>query len=139
MYRYLIVFAGLCLYACSPFTSYSEAVEIGSEDGYRTIYQPELQLKTFTFGDIKVATNPKSFRTLSDQKPAFRDILFYGQARLPDYHYYVLRDTQIPRFDGEDYVSKDTVINEQPYVILISRSAPASDRTFILTHVQSME
>ena len=95
MYRYLIVFAGLCLYACSPFTSYSEAVEIGSEDGYRTIYQPELQLKTFTFGDIKVATNPKSFRTLTDQKPAFRDILFTLR---PDFRTIITMSYRILRY-----------------------------------------
>lgn len=139
MYRYLLVFVGLCLYACSPFTSYSEAVEIGSEDGYRTIYQSELQLKTRTFGDVKVIRDKEAFRTLRGEKPAFRDILFYAYTEMPAYHYYVLKDKGTPSYDRNAYEARDTLIQNHHYVILVSQSAPASDRAFILDKLLSLK
>jgi len=135
MKLYLLFIIALSNYACSPFTALSEDVQIGHDEGYRMVYHPELQLKTRTFGDVKVVTDCKGFRELTDAKPAFNNILFYGHTSGPAYHYYVLLDKNIPRFDAGAYVAKDTVINQQPYVFLVSRSAPESDRTYILRNV----
>lgn len=132
---YFLSFAVLT--ACSPFTNVSRSTEFSTEEAYIKITHPAVKFKTLTFGDFKFATTKKQYRLLTKKAAACTDILFYAITQDPAYEYYVLLNPKNKHFDTQKFAIKDTIINRNRIVLLITKTAPQSDITFISEHISS--
>jgi|GEM_PF-780228 len=136
------VFAVFCVLifviSCSPFSRYSKTNQYlnqkcpNSKMDIPTVSNPALGISTITFGDFKFANSKKEFKAInSSAKPEFKNILFYGIT--DDYEYYVLLN-----FEGklpENYISSDTIIGENKFVLATSNSIHEYDFNYLKTHI----
>lgn len=132
-----LVSSGLC--ACSSFHPYAKQTKIGSKDGYTQVFNTKAMLTTSTYGDFKFATDRRAYKKLTGKSPEFKSILFYAQTEKPSYEYYLLINPEEKIFDGLKFDIKDTMIHNDRFVLLISKNAPQSDRTFILNHLDNLK
>lgn len=135
----LILLTLLALAACSsPFHKLAKHTEFGSEDGYVRVSNPAANIKSLTFGDFEFASNLSEYKSLTGSKPPFRDILLYAATRSPEYEYFILLNPKSNRFDEDKYSIRDTDIDGNNVVIVISRHAPVNDITFIKMNVKEL-
>lgn len=139
MKHYLISLVILIFSSCTSFEHLSKSTEIGKDETSVTVSNSKLSLLTRTFGDVKFALNNKQFKELKNSKPAFKNILFYGITKEPDYEYYLLLNPSNNEFKLDKFDYKDTIINDNRFVVLISKSTPNSDKEFILNNILSLE
>jgi len=62
MKKLILASLSVLCYSCSPFSPLAKGIQFGNDDDYPTVYQPEIGLKTQTFGDFDFATNTKRFK-----------------------------------------------------------------------------
>jgi hypothetical protein len=135
MNKIILLFVVVFLTNCSPFHKLANKTQFGSENGYKKVYNSAAKLKSLTFGDFSFATNNKQYKSLTQQKTAMKDILFYGITTKPNYEYYVLLNPKSRKFDVEKFVIKDTMISKHTIVVLISKNAPARDIKFLTENI----
>ena len=124
--------------SCSPFSRFSKTNQYLSEKcpdsktTIRIVSNQELGISTITFGDFKFANSQKEFKAINPSaKSQFKNILFYGIT--DDYEYYVLLN-----FEGklpENYISRDTIIGENQFVLVASNSIHEYDFNYLKKHI----
>lgn len=139
MHNPLLVIASLLMISCNSFHDLAGTTRIGNDEQYVTVQNTDLNVRTRTFGDISFAFSNKEFKELTNSRPEFKDILFYGTTDKPPYEYYVLVDPEFEELDTKGYDIKDTLIAQNRIVLLIASSAPESDKAFILGNIRSTE
>lgn len=133
----LLLLAIIALAACSsPFHKLAKQTEIGSEAGYVSVSNPAANIKSLTFGDFEFATNTREYRSLTDTKPPFRDILLYAQTSEPEYEYFILLNPRSTAINEEKYSLREIQIGENIVTVAVSRHAPVNDITFIKYNVK---
>lgn len=136
----LILLILLALAACSsPFHKLAKHTEFGSEDGYVRVSNPAANIKSLTFGDFMFATNTREYRSLTDTKPPFRDILLYAQTSEPEYEYFILLNPRSTAINEEKYSLREIQIGENIVTVAVSRHAPVNDITFIKYNVKPLD
>src|SRR5690606_16346161 len=87
-------------------------------------------------GDFEFATNTREYRSLTDTKPPFRDILLYAQTSEPEYEYFILLNPRSTAINEEKYSLREIQIGENIVTVAVSRHAPVNDITFIKYNVK---
>lgn len=139
MKHLLFVLISLLFYSCGTFSHYSRTTRIGTDETHTIVYNSKLKVLTRTFGDIEFALNRREFKALKDQYPEFKHILFYGTTKNPSYDYYVLINPENSLINSKNYDRKDTLINQNQIVVLISKSTPSSDKQFIFDNILRLD
>lgn len=135
---YILVFATFILTSCSNFHHYAGKNKVGSKDGYTQVSNKKAHFNSSTFGDFKFAKSNRQFKKLTNYTPLFRDIVVYAKTQNPDYDYYILLNPEEDFFMEKQYFKKDTIIQSNRLVLLISRKAPESDKDFIFNHLTEL-
>lgn len=108
---------------------------IESVDGQFRVFNEKLNITNVNYGDVKFATNTKEFKKLNPSgKPAFKNIIFYGQTYIdPLYHYYLLEGGNYQTND--DYTIFDYLFQDKKFQLAVSKNTPAPDLAFIQSHI----
>lgn len=128
---YLIVVAVLIFYSCSPFSKVAGATHIQSGGSYIAVVNSQVGMKALTFGDFEFAVRRKEYKALHHSKLRYKDILVYAKTSEPTYEYYILFNPKKAEIDSNFFLVKDTLMNHNRYVMLISKSAPQKDVAFL--------
>ncbi len=116
---------------CTSFSKVSKNTIDGHEKGYKSVINEEVNFKSLTFGDFEFAFNNKDYNKINLNKNKFDNILFYAKTKSPEYEYFVLCNPKEKSYNETEYIIKDTLINENKFVLIISKNAPKSDIEFI--------
>jgi hypothetical protein len=134
------LFLGLAAFSfsCSSFSDVATATRSEHVDGYVSVENPQLRIRSLTFCDLQFATDREQFKELKGSAPEFNDIVFYARTTDDQYDYYLLLDPKRLR-EQERYFYKDTLIENSRFVLAISKSVPQEDLEFILHGLSSLQ
>ena len=131
MKKLIALFLLITMISCSPFHQLAKETKIGIEEGYTSVTNSTINLKSLTFGDFKFATKNKDYKKIKTDSTLFDNILFYAKTVNPSYDYYVLMDPVDTLYDLKKYELEKTIINDHKFFLLISKDAPFGDAKFI--------
>lgn len=126
-----IVFLVLFLCSCSPFSEIAKSSVIQKEDSYLAVVNSHAGIKALTFGDFQFATTRKEYKKLHRSKSPFKNILVYAKTYEPTYEYYILYNPKNVPNNSNNFLVKDTLIDQSRYLMLISKTAPQKDGLFL--------
>lgn len=138
-YKLILVSFLFFVLSCSPFSNLSKKTYLGNERGYQSVYNSDAKFNSLTFGDFKFAFNNKEYKKLKKQNTKIKDILFYARTTDPAYEYFILLNPENKKFDAVKYYIKDTIINNNNFVLLVSNDAPERDIKFISENIFEYE
>lgn len=118
--------------SCSSFSSLAKKTNIKPDDYYVVTKNYKAEFQSTTFGDFEFATSQKDFKSLSNKKPAFKNILLYATTSDPAYDYYIFQDLKNTPDTNDRFWIKQISCKGQPLVLAISKKAPDTDVEFIL-------
>lgn len=133
--QYLIAVPVLILCSCSPFSKIANRTSVVQDGSYLAVVNPQAGIKALTFGDFQFATHKKEYRALHKSKSPYKDILVYAQTSQPTYEYYILYNPKNLDIDSNNFLVKDTLIDQSRYVMLISTNAPQKDIVFLQNNI----
>lgn len=127
---FILILISICM-ACSPFHELAKKIEIGTENGYVTVKNAEINFKSLTYGDFKFARSKREYKKLTTDSTKMDNILFYATTGNPAYEYFVLLDPIDTNFNLKKYEQKNISKEGHQFVLLISKNAPFGDAKFL--------